>query len=378
MIHQRIFWAVCFLTCLLFAKPVNTYAANRLDYQGVFDAAYYYEQNLDLQTTIGLNEDALFQHFVEKGAREGRSGNAEFNLRAYVFHNPDLLNVYKTDLLAYCEHYMSVGKAEGRKALPENDGSGLIGRYSTKYDVTLPRATNVGLAAQRVNGLALQPGQSFSFSQQVLSRIPENGYVLAPAIGRYEYGGGICQVSSTLYAAMCHALMPAVERHPHSQAISYMPVGLDATISEGYKDLKVRNIYQEPLTIVMETTADGVLTASLYLGAGKGMQEAQAVQMQETVQAADNGQNAETQAQTQTAEKPKNIWVQDETGWRVQLADGSYVTDSWYEEPDSKKWYYMGSDGYMWTNMRTPDGCWVNADGVWVTQEELAEQKKCE
>ena len=88
---------------------------------------------------------------------------------------------------------------------------------------------------------------------------------MAPAIGGNEYGGGICQVSSTLYASMCHALLPATERHPHSSSVSYLPVGLDATISEGHKDLKFVNSYGEPLTILAETNG-GVLTVSLRLG----------------------------------------------------------------------------------------------------------------
>lgn len=141
----------------------------------------------------------------------------------------------------------------------------MIGTYTTRYDITLPRAVNIEIAVQRINGIVLQPREGFSFSNAILSRTPPNGYVMAPAIGRYEYGGGICQVSSTLYAAMCHALLPATERHPHSSNVSYLPTGLDATISEGYKDLKFINPYQEPLTILAETD-EGVLTVSLRLG----------------------------------------------------------------------------------------------------------------
>lgn len=91
---------------------------------------------------------------------------------------------------------------------------------------------------------------------------------MAPAIGGNEYGGGICQVSSTLYAAMCHGLLPAIERHPHSSGVSYLPAGLDATISEGYKDLKFVNPYQESLTI-LAAADEGILTVTLQLGVGE-------------------------------------------------------------------------------------------------------------
>ena len=82
------------------------------------------------------------------GVREGRSGNAEFNLRAYVLHNRDLLDYYKTDLSAYCKHYMEIGKAEGRTCLPTGDEQGLIGTYSTHYDTTVLRAVKIGIEVE--------------------------------------------------------------------------------------------------------------------------------------------------------------------------------------------------------------------------------------
>lgn len=262
------FAGMLFLAAVLGSMPAYA-AENRDDFRPVFDAEYYYNQYPDLQETVGNDSEALFNHFVTTGVREGRSGNAEFNLRAYVLHNRDLLDYYKTDLSAYCKHYMEIGKAEGRTCLPTGDEHGLIGTYSTNYDPTLPRATNIGIAVDRLNGTVLQPGEAFSFSQKILPRIPENGYVMAPAIGRYEYGGGICQVSSTLYAAMCDALLPVTERHPHSSGVSYIPAGMDATISEeGHKDLQFVNIGQDPLRIEAETN-EGTITVSLYLDKGE-------------------------------------------------------------------------------------------------------------
>ncbi len=244
--------------------PVTGYAEDREAFRAVFDAEYYYSNNPDLQETMGEDAEKLFSHFVSSGVREGRSGNGEFNLRAYIFNNKDLLDAYQTDLSAYCRHFLEKGRSEGRICLPQEGEEKLVGSYSTSYDPSLPRAVNVSLAAERIHGTILQPGQLFSFSSAVQPRIPENGYVLAPAIGGNEYGGGICQVSSTLYAAMCHAMIPAMERHPHSSRVSYLPAGLDATISEGYKDLKFINPYQKPLTILTDNR-DGLLTVSLYL-----------------------------------------------------------------------------------------------------------------
>jgi hypothetical protein len=74
--------------------------------------------------------------------------------------------------------------------------------------------------------------------------------------------------------------------------------------------------------------------------------------------------NASAPAASQTGSAP--VWKQDGKGWWIENPDGSYLMNQWYQSPESGLWYYMGSDGYMLTNTTTPDGCMVNADGVWV------------
>jgi len=187
-----------------------------------------------------------------------------FDLKAYMFHNNDLFLAFGMDQDAYLQHYEKFGKHENRITQMQGWEDTWIGSCTTYYNEALQRTTNVKLAAERVNGKVLQPGELMSFSDTILSRTIENGYVSAPAIKRYEIGGGICQVSSTLYAAMCRAGMPAVERHPHSEPIAYLPRGFDATISEGYLDLKIQNIYEWPLKIHAKAE-NGALTVSLEL-----------------------------------------------------------------------------------------------------------------
>lgn len=242
-----------------------------------FDAEYYYNTYPDLQATIGYDEFDLYIHYLQYGIREGRSGSADFNCKTYINNYEDLRNVFKDDIAAYCTHYEQIGKKEGRNASlqidPSVDYAGeilnrVLGIYSTKYDATIPRAKNVQTAASRVNSVVVQPRGNFSFNKTVLPRTPENGYVKAPIIsgGRYTtgYGGGICQVSSTLYAAMLNAELPATERYPHSLPVSYMPVGMDATISGNSKDLKFKNIFSNPIQLIANTdTATGRLTVSI-------------------------------------------------------------------------------------------------------------------
>lgn len=256
-------------------------AAERSAYQAVFDAGYYYSAYPDVAAAFGNNQAALFNHFVNYGLKEGRSCSADFNPQAYRANYADLQQAFGDDMAAYCRHYVSYGKAEGR----DGGGTGsvpagtvaadttvtqenVIGTCTTEYDATIPRAVNVELAAARINGVVVQPGQSFSFSSTILPRTAANGYVVAPiyisgTVGT-GIGGGVCQVSSTLYATMLHAGLPATERYPHSLPVPYLPEGYDATIVGTSKDLKFTNTFSQPL-LIQASAANGVVTVTLIL-----------------------------------------------------------------------------------------------------------------
>ncbi len=151
---------------------------------------------------------------------------------------------------------------------PDTTGYTMLGAYSTNYNAKIPRATNVTVASNRINGYVLNPGDLFSFTTVILPRTTANGYVSAPVIVNKEFvpglGGGICQVSSTLYACMLTCGVPALERHPHSLPVSYIPAGMDATISGTAVDLKFANPYDRPLMITA-TPDNGKLTVGLWL-----------------------------------------------------------------------------------------------------------------
>ena len=242
-----------------------------------FDMDYYYNTYADLQTAIGYDYTALYNHYLKHGLKEGRSGSAEFNCKTYRNNYNDLQTAFQEDYASYCLHYEQYGKTEGRNAIEQLFFAGtssstvsgdVIGSYSTNYDTSIQRAINVELAASRINDVVLQPGEEFSFSQTILPRTSQNGYVKAPVIsnGKYVtgYGGGICQVSSTLYAAMLAGGIPATERHPHTLQVSYIPKGMDATISSPSKDLKFVNTFDNPIQISATTDSDnGILTVSI-------------------------------------------------------------------------------------------------------------------
>lgn len=269
MNFRKILLSVTLTASLMLSTPVMA-AANQPDYSPVFNADYYYQSYPDLQQNIGNDPKALLNHFVNTGMKEGRSGNADFQLKAYMYYNPDLMAVYKSrDPGAYYLHYISCGKAEKRKArfdqadvFPE----GTLARFSTVYNTDEDRAVNVELSASRINGLVIQPGETFSYSDSVGTRTLANGYVVAPSFagGRVvsSVGGGICQVSSTLYAVMVLAGIPATEHYLHSLSVDYVPRGLDAAIVEGAKDLKFKNNFDYPIAI-SSAAKDGTLTISI-------------------------------------------------------------------------------------------------------------------
>ena len=263
---------LCLLVGGIIILPRVSYAATAPiinDYSPVFDAEYYYSTYPDIQQNIGNDSAALLNHFITSGMKEGRNGNASFNVRAYMYNNLDLVAAYGAgDLSNYYIHYICHGQREGRIAQykwgtqPE---AGVLASYSTKYNVTEPRAINVELAAARVNGLKIAPGEKFSFSTSVGTRTVENGYVEAPsfAAGKVvtSVGGGICQVSSNIYVVMLLSGITPTQHYFHSLPVDYVPAGLDAAIVEGYKDLTFTN--NSNFTIVINATVnEGVLTVS--------------------------------------------------------------------------------------------------------------------
>lgn len=121
------------------------------------------------------------------------------------------------------------------------------------------RIQNITTAANYINGTVVQPGQPVSVSALMRPRTVENGYAMAGVYSGGKtvqgLGGGICQMSSTLYNALMNAGMTVLVRSPHSMTVSYLPKGQDAAISQGSKDLIFTNPYNTPVTII--TSSDG-------------------------------------------------------------------------------------------------------------------------
>ena len=134
----------------------------------------------------------------------------------------------------------------------------ILGYCKTEYTDNENRNENIRLACSKLNGLILQPGEILSYNELLGKRTTAAGYKPAPAyIGTElaeDIGGGICQVSSTLYLSSLFAELHIVERKNHGYPASYIPLGLDATVNWGTTDLKIKNNYDLPVKILAEAT----------------------------------------------------------------------------------------------------------------------------
>lgn len=129
----------------------------------------------------------------------------------------------------------------------------MLGSYTTYYGSTWGRNTNVERGAELINNHVIWPGETFSVCSHLVPFTPENGYELGGAYANgevvQEYGGGICQVSTTLYNALLEAEIEIVERHNHTMSVTYVPTSMDAAIAEGSMDLVFRNNLDAPIFI---------------------------------------------------------------------------------------------------------------------------------
>lgn len=130
------------------------------------------------------------------------------------------------------------------------------------------RIHNIKLAADELNHTLLNPGEVFSFNGILGKRTSDKGYEKAPILlgdGQKGEGtgGGICQISSTLYNAALEADMEIIERHRHSEPVPYVPEGKDATVVYNSKDLRFKNTKDYPVEILVSVSEDEV-TVRLY------------------------------------------------------------------------------------------------------------------
>ncbi len=273
------------------------------------------EENYTLVITKGKSgKDIVVTEFKEDILKALKSGEAEYNLVleirkpaeldvdvVYAKVTREAKDAYKDESVKpVVYHKEQVGitfdKDELKKVLAENTEEGKVIKF--KLNTTMPkvkiqditkneyrdklgsytseyvnsdsnRASNVVLAASMLNGAIVMPGETFSFNARMGDcGLSSRGFKAAAVFkaGKVvqEIGGGICQLSSTLYIAALKANMQIVSRANHALPVGYVPVSLDATVYYPYLDFKFKNTRNYPVKIVATTTSSRRLTVAIY------------------------------------------------------------------------------------------------------------------
>ncbi len=140
--------------------------------------------------------------------------------------------------------------------------------YSSDYVNNYNRTRNLELASEAIDGVVIYPGEIFDFNRIVGPRTSSKGYLPAPVFtgttGHEDgIGGGICQVSSTIFNAVLYANLDIVERHQHSQKVYYVPFGRDAAMSGTVCNFRWKNNSDHAIKVRMNVSG-GVITCTLY------------------------------------------------------------------------------------------------------------------
>ena len=151
----------------------------------------------------------------------------------------------------------------GSEAFPDQ-----LSTFTTRYDVSdVDRTTNLEIACQKINGKVLLSGETFSYNKTLGPRTAAAGYRNGKIYSGGEVvdgiGGGICQISSTLYNAVLLADLEIVERRNHQFVTSYVGAGRDATVVYGSTDFQFKNTREYPIKI-SASAKNGIATISIY------------------------------------------------------------------------------------------------------------------
>ncbi|MBO4815999.1 MAG: VanW family protein [Clostridia bacterium] len=149
-----------------------------------------------------------------------------------------------------------------KESNPEEELSSFSTKIYTPNDEG--RQNNISITCSHLNETVIKPGETFSFCDTVGKATPERGYQKADVFDKNGntikgYGGGNCQISSTLYnAVLSLPSLTVVERHEHSKEVYYVPLGKDAAVAYGSIDFKFRNDYDYDIKIYASNTRDSI------------------------------------------------------------------------------------------------------------------------
>lgn len=165
-----------------------------------------------------------------------------------------VFTIFLTSGCAKGQESQTESEIEAQEATSKETES-VISKVSTPLlDVTSNRVKNIKKAIEKVNKITIKPGETFSFNGAIGIRKKDTGFFVAPTLkGKKKskgYGGGICQLSTTLYQAAKNAGLEITEVHRHQKPVKYSKKNEDATVAYGVFDLKIKNNKTSPIRFV--------------------------------------------------------------------------------------------------------------------------------
>ncbi|MGI6240165.1 MAG: VanW family protein [Christensenellales bacterium] len=232
------------------------------------------------------DEDILAQYaqHIASGidAKGANAGIAGFDMQSYEFRFTEGrvgATLDQEKLISDMKAAFEAGGGAVTRAIETTQPTATIADIQGKYGLVASaitnasssssnRLTNIRLSAAAIHGLALEPGEEFSFNGVVGQRTAARGYQMASAYSAgevtEEIGGGICQTSTTLFNAAVKAGLKITERHAHSMPVSYVDKGKDATVNWGSQDLKFVNTTDSTLYIAAVVTDEKRLRVGIF------------------------------------------------------------------------------------------------------------------
>ena len=241
-------------------------------------AIFHTQSSYNKETLRGLIAQIAAQ--VDREPKDAMIASFDFHTRQFTFTRDEAgARLDQQALFLLMSQQLDAGQLQQRHSvssaplLPNitavelQNSFAQLASFSTDTTKDQKRNTNIELAARAVSGKMVPPGESFSFNKVVGERNAQKGYQMAPAIAGGvtfdEIGGGVCQVSSTLFNAAALADMQIVKRSPHAWPSSYVDKGRDATVNWPNLDFEFRNPKSTPVFVVA-SYAGRKLTVEIY------------------------------------------------------------------------------------------------------------------
>lgn len=227
----------------------------------------FISQEADAHNKAAVDASIIMDENGELQVTEGSDG-MEINTSASLMNIKNYLTETWNGETPICDMKVDIIASKG--SVEElSQVKDVLGRAETDFSSSSEsRFQNIVNGASKINGKILYPGEQLSVLDCLLPFEPDNGYSLAPSYiaGQIEdtFGGGICQVSTTLYNAVLKAELQVDERHNHSMMVSYVDPSKDAAIAEGSKDFKFTNNLDHPIYIDVYTSSSGIITATIF------------------------------------------------------------------------------------------------------------------